>query len=371
MMPQHTPAPSDTPPDAPSQSHMLGHGFYSEHSQEQEAANRHGLPLLVEAVDAVDLERAADGFHIADYGSAHGRNSLLPIRTAIAEVKARWSPVPRITVTHTDLPGNDWTALFETVLTSPDSYLAGETNVYAFASAASVYTKILPPNHVALGYSAIVEHWLSRRPADIPNHIWSARATGETRDIWAAQARADWRSFLHFRAVELIPSGRLVIVGSAADSQGNSGAEPLVDLVDEVLRAMVDAGELSADEYAGMAIPTYYRTEKEWREPFEDADFLRDNPLRLLSYAESSEDDVYLAQYKRTGDADAFAREDAAFFLAAFEPALFAALSADRPDPDKQRIIEGFTNRLLPPLAHDPPKYPAQWRLAVMAIAKA
>ena len=60
------------------------------------------------------------------------------------------------------------------------------------------------------------------------------------------------------------------MVGSGADPQGNSGAEALLDLVNDVLQSMVKKGELDAHEYAQMAIPTYYRTEKEWREPFGD-----------------------------------------------------------------------------------------------------
>lgn len=365
MMPQDSPAPRDTATNADSQSHMRGDGFYREHSEEQGAANRLGLGLLVEAVGAIDVERTAGGFHIADYGSAHGRNSLLPMRTVIEAVKERWDPVPPITVTHTDLPSNDWTTLFETVGESPDSYLAGESNVFAFACGASVYVQSFPPEHIALGYSAIVEHWLSRRPGDLPNHIWSTRAAGEAREVWAAQARSDWREFLHFRAVELIPSGRLVLVASGADAQGDSGAEPLLDLADEVLRAMVDAGELPADAYAAMAIPTWYRAEPEWREPFEDADFLRGNPLRLLSYRELSMEDVYLAQYERTGDAEAFGRDAAAFFLAAFEPVLFAPLGAER-----LRVVETFTTRLQTALALEPRNCAARWRLAIMSIAR-
>ena len=117
-----------TAPEAQSQEHMLGHGFYNKHSQEQGMANRFSLPHLVDAVNAIDLTRTAEHFRIADYGSAQGRNSLLPIKTAIAQIKARWNPIPPITVTHTDLPTNDWTTLFQTLLTSPNSYLIGETN---------------------------------------------------------------------------------------------------------------------------------------------------------------------------------------------------------------------------------------------------
>jgi hypothetical protein len=71
--------------------------------------------------------------------------------------KSRRTAIP-ISVTHTDLPTNDWAALFQTVLFSPDSYLAGEPDVFCFASGSSIYQQIFPPKHIALGYSAITEH---------------------------------------------------------------------------------------------------------------------------------------------------------------------------------------------------------------------
>jgi len=125
-----------------------------------------------------------------------------------------------------------------------------------------------------------------------------------------------------------------------------------------------------ADEYAQMVIPTYYRVEKEWREPFKDSAFIQRNPLVLVRYEEFALDDVYLALYEQTGDAVAFAKEYAAFFLAAFEPSLFVSLREDRDDLNKQRISEIFSKQLQTALAQYPSKYSARWWLAVMVIAK-
>src|SRR6266567_9583961 len=138
-----------------SDEHMLGHGFYNKHSHEQGKANTCALPLIIEAVNQIDLGQIASEFSIADYGSAEGQNSLLPMKTAIAQVKAlvtkaRRTEIP-ITVTHTDLPTNDWTMLFQTVLFSLDSYLAHENNVFCFVSGTSIYHQIFPPNHTAFG----------------------------------------------------------------------------------------------------------------------------------------------------------------------------------------------------------------------------
>jgi SAM dependent carboxyl methyltransferase len=110
------------------------------------------------------------------------------MKNAIARIKEFAAKSGRqnlpISVTHTDLPTNDWTTLFQTVLFSHDSYLLGETDVFCFGSGNSIYEQIFPPNHIAFGYSAITEHWLSRKPCNIPNEIWSVRASGKVRDTW-------------------------------------------------------------------------------------------------------------------------------------------------------------------------------------------
>jgi len=352
---------------------MLGHGFYNKHSHEQGKANTYGLPLITEAINRIDLEQIGSEFRIADYGSAQGRNSLLPIKTAIAQLNALVAKSGRtgipITVTHTDLPTNDWTTLFQTVLSSPDSYLADQSNVFCFASGTSIYHQIFPPNHIAFAYSAITEHWLSRKPCNIPDEIWSARATGKVRTIWAAQAKADWHAFLRYRALEMRPSARLFIVGSGANQQGDSGAEALIDLANATLQKLVKDGALLPEEYEEMTIPTYYRTVQEWKEPFSsDSDISQS--LALDRFEEFSLPDVYLERFEQDGDAEGFAQMYTGFFKAAFEPCLFVSLSDKRTPDNRQRVIDSFSQGLQSALAKDPEKYSCRWVMHLMLISK-
>jgi SAM dependent carboxyl methyltransferase len=353
--------------------HMLGHGFYNKHSHEQGKANTCGLPLIIEAINQIDLYETGSEFRIADYGSAQGQNSLLPMKTALAQLrmlaaKSGRTGIP-ITVTHTDLPTNDWTTLFQTVLSSPDSYLAGESNVFCLASGTSIYQQIFPPNHIAFGYSAITEHWLSRKPCNIPDQIWSARATGKVRDAWAAQAKTDWHAFLQCRALEMQPSARLLIVGSGANQEGDSGAEGLIDLANAVLQQLVKDGALQPDEYEEMAIPTYYRTAREWKEPFRSDSNIAQS-LVLDRFEEFALPDVYLERFQQDSDAQAFAEAHTGFFKAAFEPCLFVNLSSKRAPEDRQHVIDLFSQRLQSALAQDPKKYSCSWLIHLMLISK-
>lgn len=358
-----------------SEEHMLGHGFYNKHSHEQAKANMYALPLIVEAINRIDLAQIGGEFRIADYGSAQGQNSLLPMKTAIAQIrklpaKSGTATIP-ISVTHTDLPTNDWSTLFQTVLFSPDSYLTGQTNVFCFASGTSIYQQIFPPNHIAFGYSAITEHWLSRKPCDIPNEIWSARATGEVHNTWAAQAKADWHAFLQYRALEMQPSAQLLIIGSGANAEGNSGAEGLIDLANQILQQLVKDGTLKATEYEQMAVPTYYRTAEEWKEPFmSDSTFAQAEALSLDYFKEVTLPDVYLERFQQDGDAQAFAEAYTGFFKAAYEPCLFVNLNDKRTPDSRQQVIDLFSQRLQSALAQDPAKYSCRWVLHLMLISK-
>jgi SAM dependent carboxyl methyltransferase len=353
--------------------HMLGHGFYNKNSHAQGKANTYGLPLLVQGINEIDLGEVGDEFRIADYGSAQGQNSLLPMKTAIEEIRnlaarSNKMAIP-ISVTHTDLPTNDWTTLFQTVLFSPNSYLFGERDLFCFGSGTSIYKQIFPPNHIALGYSAITEHWLSRKPCNIPNEIWSARATGQVHDTWAQQAKADWHAFLQYRAAEMQRSARLVIVGSGANAAGNSGAEGLIDLANNILQQLTKDGSIYPDEYEQMAIPTYYRTAPEWKEPFTSA-LAQTSGLSLDHFEEVALADVYLEEFQQSGDAEAFAEAYTGFFKAAYEPCLFVSLRDTRTAQSRQQAIDSFSNKLRTALAQDPPKYSCRWVLHLMLISK-
>ena len=201
---------------------------------------------------------------VADFGAAGGRNELEPMAVAVQGLRAGGVSGP-IVVVHTDIPTNDFTTLFETI-EKPDTYLA-EPDVYAFAAGRSFYERIFPAEAITLGWSAIAVHWLSRVPVPISDHVYCSFAIGAARDALAAQSAADWDNFLTARAVELRAGAQLVVVGGAATDDGASGAEALMTALDDALRDAVAAGALTADEYAGMTVPTWNRTMAEFTAP--------------------------------------------------------------------------------------------------------
>jgi hypothetical protein len=120
---------------------MEGHGAYNRSSRVQAAGLAAAIPLLRQAAETVPLAPAPEPIVIADYGCSEGHNSLVPMRDAIAALRQRVGTSRTISVVHTDLPSNDFSALFEALESDPDSYLRGEQATFASA----VGRSFLPP----------------------------------------------------------------------------------------------------------------------------------------------------------------------------------------------------------------------------------
>jgi len=81
-------------------------------------------------------------------------------------------------------------------------------------------------------------------------------------------------------------------------------------------------------------------------------------------------DDVYLEQFQRDDNAQAFAAAYTGFFKAAYEPCLFVNLSDKHTPENRQHVIDLFSQKLESALAQDPKKYSCRWVLHLMLISK-
>lgn len=333
---------------------MEGDGFYNAHSRPQGSAGDLGLPLLERAVAAIPLDGST--VHIADLGSSQGKNSLVPMRTAIAGLRSRAASVP-IAITHTDLASNDFTALFELLQSSPQSYLRDVQDVYAFAAGKSMYERLFPATSLHVGWNSIAIHWLSAVPCEIPNNIWSPNAQGNVREAWRARAKDDWDNFLHARAAEFCEGGQIVVVASSANDQGFAGAEGLMTMANAQLQEMVQSGTIGAAHYGAMCIPTYYRTKAEFEAPFTAS-----SPFALEESTPTVLDDPFWPAYEQTKDAKAFAVAYTAFFRAFSEPALFGGAGG----PIVDAFYKGVENRI----AADPAAAVCKWQLLLLRMKR-
>src|SRR4028119_1080281 len=299
---------------------MKGHGFYNEHSRSQQQADSLGLPLLERAVEEMTVLQGAEPAVVADFGAAQGRNSLGPMRLAVEKIRRRTTVFTPIVVVHTDLPQNDFASLFALVEASPESYLLSVENVFALAAGKSFYERIFPDGYLSLGWTAISVHWLSKVPCDIPDHVYAQRAGQRVRKAYAERASEDWQRFLGHRARELRPGGELIVVAITTDDAGNTGGESLMDLTNEPVLAMVEAGSIRPEEYGRMNMPAYHRTMEEFTESLRFGPLTEELILREAIREQFS--DQLWPEYDKTGDANAFAASYTEFMRAFTEAPL-------------------------------------------------
>ena len=239
---------------------MEGHGVYNRSSRVQAAGLSPAVPLLEQAARTVALPAEAQPVVIVDYGSSEGHNSLGPMALAIGLLRERVGPERAISVVHTDLPENDFSALFRTLATDPNSYLRLDPAVFTSAIGRSFYEQILPASSVTLAWSSWAVQWLSRVPAPIPDQVQVAHSRDPAAcAAFSMQAALDWRTFLTVRSRELRPSGRLVVLTMAVDQAGDFGYRPLLEAIYAALMELVEEGFVRAEEGRRMVIPTVRR----------------------------------------------------------------------------------------------------------------
>ena len=118
---------------------------------------------------------------------------------------------------HVDQPENDFSTLFSTLRSEPQSYSLGAPFVFGCAVGRSFYEPVLPAGTVSVGWSSAAAHWLSRTPAALTEHLWAPTARSPGAAPFAEQARRDWHSFVRLRADELRPGEACPVEVSAGE----------------------------------------------------------------------------------------------------------------------------------------------------------
>ncbi len=327
---------------------MEGRGGYNTRSAVQAAGASPALPWLERAALDVPLPEGTGPIVVADYGASQGRNSLTPMAIAVQTLRQRLGSGRAISVVHTDLADNDFSALFKLLNDDPGSYLKLDQGAFASAIGRSFYEQILPDDSVTLGWCAWSVQWLSRAPAEIPDHVQVACSKDErARAAFASQAADDWSAFLRHRGRELRPGGRLVIITMALTDEGDFGYGPVLKAMVGALQELVAEGVVQQEEAARMAIPTVGRTRAEFAAPFTSGK-LSGLALEHIEIFEGV-DEIW-RDFLVDGDAAAFGARWAAFSRASVLPTLALGLlegtRAERVRDFVERMEAGMAARL-------------------------
>lgn len=357
---------------------MRGAGYYSENTVGAKAVIDAAGDLVMQALAGMDL--SADGlFAFADYGCADGGTSIDMMRRAVAAVRAKNAHRP-IAITYTDLPHNDFSALFKLlhghIGSQTGTPLGQQEGVFTFASGTSFYRQILPPGSLSLGFSATAMHWLSRLPGGIADAVQAVGATEAERAAFRAQSMADWNTILLARAAELKPGGKLVFANFCQDDAGrylgNTGG---VDMFGEFARHwrwLRDMGTISDAEYAAATFPQFYKTREEFAAPFQSADSpVSRAGLKIDHISTRVTGCPYAADFKRHGDARAFAKAYIPTLRSWTESTFAGALDKSRPAAERQAIIDRFYQSYEDTVAAAPAGHAMDYVHCFMVISKA
>ena len=314
-------------------------GSYSAATRLQAAGLQSAIAVFEQAAAAIPVPDPPQPIVIADYGASSGHNSLLPVGAAIAELRKRTRPEHSVLVAHTDMPDNDFTALFRTLEEDPDSYLHKDQATFASAVGRSFYSQILPSNSVHLGWSSWAIQWLSRVPAVIDDHLQVAYcADTSVRAAFAKQAAHDWHEFVAFRGRELCPGGRLVVTTMAIGDDGEFGYRPLLAAMMDGLDELAADGLVTGDEVSRMCIPTVARREGDFIAPFAPSG--RFERLEIAHLEVFDAEDRFWARYQADADAVAFGARWAGFARASVFPALAKGLADGAEDPRVPKLFD-------------------------------
>jgi hypothetical protein len=351
--------------DAPlARTAMEGGGYYNRNSGLQEAGIRLALPLLAAAAEAAPIDGAGGSpLVIADYGSSQGRNSMAPMALAIDGLRARAGAERPIEVVHTDLPSNDFTALFMALQDENASYLANRPGVFPSAVGRSYFEPILPAGRVLLGWNTWTLHWLSCSPADVADNVMAVFSpSGSGLDEALNQSAKDWSSFLAARSAELAPGGRLVSLSMGATPELHGWDWAIGEELWGAAADMADEGLLTTAELTRFTIPVVGRTEADLAAPFAAGAF---HGLSL-EYAKVVEGpDPFWEEFQATGDAVQFGQRWKGMLRAVSGPIATAALASR---PNRDALVDELFERLETRIAASPRRH--RHFIAIAVVSK-
>lgn len=263
------------------------------------------IKLLELAAQTVPIPAPPLPIVIADYGAGTAQNSMLPLNAAIATLRGRTRPEHSILVTHTDVADNDFSTMFRILEEDPESYRHKDSATFSSAIGRSFYSQILPSNSVHLGWSAWATVRLGRVPMPVTDHVVAAYSRDDgVRSAYARQAAHDWHEFIAFRGRELYPGGRLVVLTTGLDDDGDFGYRPLFRCVVNTLAELVTDGVVSADEVSRMSLPITGRCAADFAAPFAPSGRFERMEIQQVELFDA-EDPIFGA-YRSDRDSSAF-----------------------------------------------------------------
>ena len=360
---------------------MKGGGYYSQRTRGAKDVIDNAVSMLEDAVAALPTRTTERSIQIADYGAADGGTSKQAIYRTISALRKRY-PQHQVTVTYSDLPGNDYSTLFRNLTgvddDSDDNYLKDFGNVFVNACGIGFHSQLMPDQTLDIGFSATAMHYVSDRPCQIPNHVHMVGASGSALDAFSRQARDDWNRILLSRAAELKPGGRLVFMNFGIDEDGrylgNTGGINMFNTFNDIWNELHEEDLITHGEWVDATFSQFYRTREEFCAPLVDpSSEVYQSGLRLVSAHTGVVKCPYRAAYEAAGETMSTQEFAASYIptLRSWSETVFAtALDSARPEDARAALVDLFYQRYEDRVAADPTGHAMDYVHCYLAIEK-
>ncbi|XP_050227117.1 probable methyltransferase TCM_000168 isoform X2 [Mercurialis annua] len=254
-----------------------GEQSYANNSKTQRAQLSKGLPVLVEAVEALCDTNLPEVITMADLGCSSGPNSLSAVTHFISVITNRCSQSgrspPEFCVFLNDLPGNDFNTIFKSLPAFHEKMRKENGQDFNTCSVSGVpgsfYGRLFPSNTLNFVHSNASLHWLSQVPSELKDESNPLRNKGKIYisktsppaviKAYQNQFEIDFSSFLQARSKEIVAGGRMVLAfagRNVADPTTDSSCL-LWDYIGHAFQALVKEGVIEEEKLDTYNAPYY------------------------------------------------------------------------------------------------------------------
>ncbi|KAI3513241.1 hypothetical protein L1887_20569 [Cichorium endivia] len=217
----------------------------------------------------------------ADLGCSSGPNCLTLVSQIIHVVNATCHqmgrPVPELSVSLNDLPGNDFNCLFQLL---PELYKKvkndyGIEGCYVCGLPGSFYGRLFPAKSLHFVHSSSSLHWLSQVPMSLKPNVGthlnkekiyiSKRSSPSVIEAYKQQFHEDFSLFLRSRANEMVIKGRMVLSfkGRMSPDPYEDEASDQWELLARALMSLAFDGHVEKDMIDSFNVPYYAPSREE------------------------------------------------------------------------------------------------------------
>ncbi|KAH7366558.1 hypothetical protein KP509_18G084900 [Ceratopteris richardii] len=245
---------------------------------------------------------------IADLGCAYGPNTIQCAKS-IVQALGRWGisasaeddeeagmvkeedadngaagmTTKEVLFIFSDLPRNDFNALFEDL----ESHFSKDSSpppvLYVSGVPGSFYGRLFPSSSIDFAICSYSLHWLSQVPKSITDrdspcwngeHAWIHKATEATREAYSSQAKEDMQNFIKSRSFELKSGGVLFLLLMTSISNPHEQQlrdDSVWEVFDLAWTALVKEGAIRLEEMELFNLPMYFLSQNEFEDIFAHA----------------------------------------------------------------------------------------------------